>query len=124
MNKTNETKTLTVTETVSYEFTVPVSMQENDDALKRFFASHPDPWISADFAAVMEREFGIQTEETSESDQSPDQSSCGVAGELLRSLKDLEIILSGKPYDRDEQALLREARQVIAKGNRHLARHA
>ncbi|PAW70522.1 MAG: hypothetical protein B9S35_15075 [Opitutia bacterium Tous-C5TDCM] len=57
MNKTNETKTLIVTETVSYEFTVPASMAEDVDSLKRFFAGHPNPWRDADFAAVMEREF-------------------------------------------------------------------
>jgi hypothetical protein len=39
MNQTNETKTLIVTETLRYEFTVPASMPENDDALKRFFTS-------------------------------------------------------------------------------------
>lgn len=60
MNKTNETKTLIVTETVSYEFTVPASMAEDVDLLKRFFAGHPDPWRDADFAAVTEREFEIQ----------------------------------------------------------------
>ena len=37
------------------------------------------------------------------------------APELLESLKDLEIILSGKPYDRDEQKLLEMARAAIAK---------
>jgi hypothetical protein len=58
-----KTKTLIVTETLRYEFTVPASMPENDDALKRFFASHPDPWISADFAAVTERDFEIETVE-------------------------------------------------------------
>jgi hypothetical protein len=60
MNKTNETKTLIVIETVSYEFTVPASMAEDGDSLKRFFASHPDPWRDADFAAVTEREFVIE----------------------------------------------------------------
>ena len=64
MNTTNETKTLIVTETVSYEFTVPASMQENDDALKRFFASHPDPWRDADIAAVLERGFEVQAQRT------------------------------------------------------------
>lgn len=122
MNKTNETKTLIVTETVSYEFTVPASMAEDETTLKRFFASHPDPWRDADFAAMLEREFEIRIAAPSEADPSHDRSSISVTGELLQSLKDLEIILSGKPYDRDEQALLREARQVIAKGNRHLAR--
>ena len=34
---------------------------------------------------------------------------------LLQSLQDLEIILSGKPYDRDEQQLLVTARAAIAK---------
>ena len=60
MNLMKETKTLIVTETLRYEFTAPASMPENDDALKRFFASHPDPWTEADFAAVTEREFEIQ----------------------------------------------------------------
>lgn len=59
MNLMKETKTLIVTETLRYEFTVPASMPENDDALKRFFARHPDPWSEADFAAVLEREFDI-----------------------------------------------------------------
>lgn len=62
MNKTNETKTLIVTETVRFEFTVPASMAEDEATLKRFFARHPDPWSGADFAAVTEREFGIETE--------------------------------------------------------------
>ena len=54
-----KTKTLIVTETLRYEFTVPASMRESDDALKRFFARHPDPWSGADFAAVTEREFEV-----------------------------------------------------------------
>jgi len=57
-----ETKTLIVTETLRYEFTVPAAMAENDDALKRFFARYPDPWSGADFAAVTEREFEIEAE--------------------------------------------------------------
>lgn len=60
MNKANETKTLIVTETVSYEFTVPASMAEDRDSLKCFFAGHRDPWRDADFAAVLESEFEIQ----------------------------------------------------------------
>lgn len=59
MNKTNEIKTLIVTETVSYEFTVPASMREDEDSLKHSFASHPAPWRDADFAAVTEREFEV-----------------------------------------------------------------
>ena len=59
MNKANEIKTLIVTEAVSYEFTVPVSMGEDEDSLKHFFANHPDPWRDADFAAVKEREFEV-----------------------------------------------------------------
>ena len=59
MNKANEIKTLIVTEAVGYEFTVPVSMGEDEDSLKHFFASHPDPWRDADFAAVTEREFEV-----------------------------------------------------------------
>lgn len=38
-----------------------------------------------------------------------------VVPELLESLKDLENILSCKPYDRDEQELLNSARAAIAK---------
>jgi hypothetical protein len=63
MTKTNETKTLIVTETVRYEFEVPASMPESDDVLKRFFARHPDPWGGADFAAVIDRDFEIETVE-------------------------------------------------------------
>lgn len=37
------------------------------------------------------------------------------APRLLESLKDLENILSCKPYDRDEQKLLEIARATIAK---------
>lgn len=37
------------------------------------------------------------------------------APDLLQSLCDLEIILSGKPHDRDEQKLLQAARAAIAK---------
>jgi len=61
-SKTNETKTLIVTETVSYEFTVPASMGEDEDSLKHFFACHPDPWRGADFAAVTERDFEIDVQ--------------------------------------------------------------
>jgi len=61
MRKTNETKTLIVTETVNYEFTVPASMAEDEATVKRFFADRPDPWRDADFAAVLEREFEIHT---------------------------------------------------------------
>ena len=66
MNLMKETKTLIVTETLRYEFTVPASMAENDDALKRFFARHPDPWSGADFAAVVERDFEIEREGSSQ----------------------------------------------------------
>ena len=62
MNLMKETKTLIVTETLRYEFTVPASMPENDDALKLFFARHPNPWNDADFAAVIELEFEIEAE--------------------------------------------------------------
>jgi hypothetical protein len=64
MNPTNETKTLIVTETVSYEFTVPASMAEDEVTVKRFFAGHRDPWRDADFAAVTEREFEVQAART------------------------------------------------------------
>jgi len=66
MNLMKETKTLIVTETLRYEFTVPASMPENDDALKRFFARHPNPWGGADFAAVVERDFEIERERSSQ----------------------------------------------------------
>ena len=59
MNKTNETKTLIVTETIIYEFTMPAPMAEDEATVKRFFARHPDPWRDADFAVVLEREFDI-----------------------------------------------------------------
>jgi hypothetical protein len=64
MNQTNEIKTLIVTETVSYEFTVAASMAENGDSFGCFFASHPDPWRDADFAVVTEREFEVQAPRT------------------------------------------------------------
>jgi hypothetical protein len=54
-----ETKTLIVTETLRYEFTVPAAMHETEETLKRFFARHPGPWSEADFAAVTEREFEV-----------------------------------------------------------------
>ena len=60
MNLMKETKTLIVTETLRYEFSVPAAMHETEETLKRFFARHPDPWSDADFAAVLEREFEIQ----------------------------------------------------------------
>ena len=60
MSKTNETKTLIVTETVRYEFEVPASMPENDLALKRFFAARSNPWSEADFSAVTERDFEVE----------------------------------------------------------------
>jgi hypothetical protein len=59
MNQTNETKTLIVSEALSYEFNVPASMGEDEDSLKHFFASHPDPLRNADFAAVTERKFEV-----------------------------------------------------------------
>jgi hypothetical protein len=34
-------------------------MAEDDATVKRFFASQPDPWRDAAFAAVTEREFEI-----------------------------------------------------------------
>ncbi len=62
MNPMNKTKTLIVTETLRYEFSVPAAMHETEETLKRFFARHPDPWSEADFAAVTEREFEIEVE--------------------------------------------------------------
>ncbi len=60
MSKTNETKTLIVTETVRYEFEVPASMSESDLSLKRFFAARSNPWSDADFSAVTDRDFEIE----------------------------------------------------------------
>ena len=57
-----KTKTLIVTETLRYEFTVPAAMHETEETLKRFFARHPDPWSGANFAAVTERKFEIEAE--------------------------------------------------------------
>jgi hypothetical protein len=59
MNKTNEIKTLIVTETVRYEFTVPAAMAENEVSLKRFFTSQRNPWSEADFAAVIDRDLKL-----------------------------------------------------------------
>ena len=61
-----ETKTLIVTEALRYEFTVPAAMHETEETLKRFFARHPDPWSEADFAAVVERDFEIERELSSQ----------------------------------------------------------
>jgi hypothetical protein len=61
MNPMKKTKTLIVTETVRYEFEVPASMPEDETELKRFFGQQPDPWTGADFAAVTERDFLVQT---------------------------------------------------------------
>lgn len=61
MTKTNETKTLIVTETVRYEFEVPASMPESDIALKRFFAARSNPWSEADFSAVTDRDFEVES---------------------------------------------------------------
>jgi hypothetical protein len=61
MNKMNETKTLIVTETVRYEFEVPASMPESDLSLRRFFAAKSNPWSDADFSAVTERDFEMES---------------------------------------------------------------
>jgi len=60
MKKNTKTKTLIVTETIRYEFEVPASMPEDDATLKRFFGRLRDPWASADFAAVTERDFAFE----------------------------------------------------------------
>ena len=59
--KKTKTKTLIVTETVRFEFEVPASMSEDETTLKRFFGQQADPWTGADFAAVTERDFLVQT---------------------------------------------------------------
>lgn len=61
MNPMKKTKTLIVTETVRYEFEVPASMPEDETRLKRFFGKQPDPWIGADFAAVTQRDFVVES---------------------------------------------------------------
>ena len=50
-----------VTETVRYEFEVPASMPGDETTLKRFFGKQPDPWTGADFAAVTERDFVVES---------------------------------------------------------------
>jgi hypothetical protein len=62
MNKTNEIKTLIVTETLRYEFTVPAAMAENEVSLRRFFTRQRNPWSEADFAAVIDRDFEIDVQ--------------------------------------------------------------
>jgi hypothetical protein len=56
-----ETKTLIVTETIRHEFTVPASMSGDRAALTRYFDHHPDPWGDADFAAVNDRHFELES---------------------------------------------------------------
>ena len=58
----NETKTLIVTETLRYEFTVPAAMAENEVRLRRFFTRQRNPWSKADFAAVIARDFEIDVQ--------------------------------------------------------------
>ena len=61
MKKKTKTKTLIVTETVRYEFEVPASMPEDDATLKRFFGKQRNPWASAKFADVSERDFAVES---------------------------------------------------------------
>jgi len=62
MKKNTKTKTLIVTKTIRYEFEVPASMPEDEATLKRFFGRLHDPWAGADFAAVTERDFEVESQ--------------------------------------------------------------
>ena len=61
MNTTPTTKTLIVTETVRYEFALPLDHPEDAESLTELFCSKDDPWREATFAAVTDREVTVQT---------------------------------------------------------------
>jgi hypothetical protein len=54
------TKKLIVTETIRYEFELPPDHPEDHDSLKALFYAKQDPWSEADFAAITERDFGVE----------------------------------------------------------------
>ena len=55
------TKKLIVTETIHYEFELPPDHPEHHDSLKALFCAKQDPWSEADFAAITERDFDVET---------------------------------------------------------------
>ena len=55
------TKKLIVTETIRYEFELPPDHPEDHDSLKALFCAKQDPWSEADFAAITERDFDVET---------------------------------------------------------------
>jgi len=55
------TKKLIVTETIHYEFELPPDHPEDHDSLKALFCAKADPWSEADFAAITERDFDVET---------------------------------------------------------------
>ena len=81
----------------------------------------PGPWYARPSAGNdIHGQSIVASESTGKSiavvyDGNADAQLIATAPELLQSLCDLEIILSGKPYDRDEQKLLQAACAAIAK---------
>lgn len=57
----NMTKKLIVTETLRYEFELPPDHPEDRDSLTALFCTKTDPWGEADFAAITERDFDVET---------------------------------------------------------------
>ena len=55
------TKKLIVTETIRYEFELSPDHAEDHDSLKALFCAKQDPWSEADFAAITERDFVVET---------------------------------------------------------------
>jgi hypothetical protein len=55
------TKKLIVTETIRYEFELSPDHAEDHDSLKALFCAKQDPWSEADFAAITERDFDVET---------------------------------------------------------------
>ncbi len=61
------TKKLIVTETIRYEFELRPDHPdhpdhpEDHDSLKALFCAKADPWGEADFAAITERDFDVET---------------------------------------------------------------
>ena len=58
------TKKLIVTETIHYEFELPPDHPEDHNSLKALFCAKQDPWSEADFAAITERDFDVETWQT------------------------------------------------------------
>ena len=55
------TKKLIVTETIRYEFELPPDHPEDHGSLKALFCAKANPWDAADFAAITERDFDVET---------------------------------------------------------------